>query len=208
MKIIYTCLFSAYEELKEPTIISKGWKYICYTDQPVKSNIWEIVQIKLIEPPQIAARWYKIMHWIDWQYSMWVDAAFQINIDLNAWWETNFKSPLSSPAHPHRDCVYDEILACKHAQRAGEDILEATRIEYEAAKVPAHNGIISSGLLMRENTPECIKLCEDWWQELIGHSNRDQIAFARVSLNFKYHAFQYDYTRQQSFIYSRHFKYR
>ncbi len=79
MKVVYTALFGNYEELKEPAIITPGWQYICYTDQPIKSNTWQIIKEDAGVNPQLTARWFKIMHWIDWEQSIWIDAAFKIN---------------------------------------------------------------------------------------------------------------------------------
>ena len=56
MKVCYTVLFGDYEELKEPTIISDGWRYVCFTDQPLKSDVWEIVTVKITEDAQVMAR--------------------------------------------------------------------------------------------------------------------------------------------------------
>ena len=104
-KVCYTAIFSDYEELKDPAIIPEGWRFVCYTDQPLKSDVWEIVQMNVIDTPQRTARWVKIMGWIDWQYSMWIDASFQININLNDWWALRFVSPFSAPKHPLRSDI-------------------------------------------------------------------------------------------------------
>jgi len=109
MKVCYTALFSNYEELKEPSIISEGWRYVCFTDQPLKSDVWEIVPMDVIDTPQRTARWVKIMGWIDWQYSMWVDASFQINKCLNEWWQQRFIAPFSCAKHPLRTDIYHEV---------------------------------------------------------------------------------------------------
>jgi hypothetical protein len=62
-KVIYTAIFGPYEELKEPTVITPGWKYICFTDQPLKSNVWNVNQVKHgdLLSSQRRARQYKIL---------------------------------------------------------------------------------------------------------------------------------------------------
>lgn len=209
MKVCYTALFGNYEELKEPTIISDGWRYVCFTDQPLKSDVWEIVPIKITEDAQVMARWYKIMGWIDWQYSMWIDASFQINKDLNDWWNERFISPFSCASHPLRNDVYAEGRNCIINGRGNADDIQRQMIKYEKAGFPANQGIITSGILLRENTQENIDLHEKWWKELTEGSTRDQISFAYVSLGIDWvNTYKWDYSQSKEFKYHKHFKHR
>lgn len=207
MKVIYTALFGNYEELKEPTVITPGWKYICYTDQDISSNTWEVVKVDLKGfEPQLMARYYKIMEWVDWEYSIWIDASFIIDTDLNVWWDTYFKGGLTAPAHPLRNCVYNECLDCIIAQRGNKEQIQAQMAEYKELGIPAGNGVIQSGLLMRHNLPQVIKLCEDWYKEVSTHSIRDQIAFCKVSLGCAFvHTYRWDYRQGKDFIYKHHY---
>lgn len=207
MRICYTALFSHYEELKPPLVITPGWHYVAYTDQPIKSAIWEIRHVELNGfAPQLLARWYKIMEWVDWKESLWVDASFQINTDLNLWWEKYFKGGLCAAAHPLRNCVYAECLDCIIAQRGDKLQVQNQMAEYKALNIPANNGIIQSGILLRENTPEVIALCERWYEELRTRSIRDQIAFAKVSMGCDFvHQYQWDYRQGKDFVYHHHY---
>lgn len=206
MKIIYTAIFGDYEELKEPSIISEGWQYICFTDQPLKSDIWEIRPFKVIDTPQRTARWLKIMGWIDWQYSMWIDASFQINQDLNEWWDKRFISPFSCARHPLRSSIYAECTSCINNHRGDNGKVLAQHKKYFDLKVPGTTGIITSGILLRENTPENIALHEAWWTEISEQSVRDQLAFAFVSWQrgFTPNLYQWDYSQSKEFKFIRH----
>lgn len=204
-KICYTAIFSDYEDLKEPTVITPGWKYVCFTDQPLTSNVWQIVHKDVIDTPRRTARWFKIMGWIDWEYSMWVDASFQINVDLNEWWQRYFKVSFNAAKHPLRTSIYREIAFCLASNRGEADKLMLQDKDYKAFGVPDHMGIITSGMLLRENTPECIELCERWWQEVSKYSTRDQVAFARVSLGYNIHTFAWDYSQSKELKYVKHY---
>lgn len=206
MNICYTALFGNYEELKEPRIITEGWQYICYTDQPLTSSVWQIVNVSLTGDAQKSARYYKIMQWHQWHRSMWIDASFAINTDLNKWWQLNFAKGFSAPRHPLRNCVYIEALDCIFSKRGNIEQIKHQMEEYKKLNIPAKNGIIQSGILMRENTQGVIDLCEQWWHEVDTHSNRDQIAFAKVSINNPYvHTYNFDYRRNNDFIYHHHY---
>lgn len=213
-KVIYTAIFGPYDDLNEPTVISEGWKYICFTDQPLQSKVWEIMHVPV--PPDMTAqrfaRWHKITQWSQWPLSMWLDASFQINMDLNLLWGNYFRSPFTAPKHPLRTCVYHEIESCianyhrEHADGEKQTVLLTAQKEaYLTAGVPRFgNNIITSGLLMREATPGCIELCDEWWKELCQHSVRDQVAFGRVSIGKEFHTFNWDYSQSRELKYIKH----
>lgn len=204
--VCYTAILgSIYDDLKEPTVISPGWKYVCFTDQPLTSNVWEIVPVPSTGNPQRQARELKITAFKQWQYSIWLDASFQINMDLNKLWDNYFTPPFTAPRHPLRHCVYHEIDSCISNGRGDVHQLLAQKAAYKAAGIPNHgNNIITSGVLMRENTPGCIELCEAWLAELQQHSVRDQVAFGRVSIGREFCTFNWDYSQSKELKYFKH----
>lgn len=208
VKVCYTALFSNYEELKTPKVITPGWKYICYTDQPVASDVWDIVHTPVPEftTPQRYARYIKIMGFVDWPLSIWVDASFCIDTDLNEWCNNNHIKPFSAAKHPMRADFYEECMDCIISQRGDRIEVDKQMNEYLKAGIPRNNGVIQSGILLRDNSPEVIKLCEAWWAEMQGRSVRDQIAFCRVSVGSNIlHTYIWDYRRGKDFIYSHHY---
>ena len=220
-KTVYTAIFgnyqdpktgitTPYDDLKTPTIVTPGWRYICYTDQILTDPVWEIKQIDLTMEPQRMARYIKLMFhkFVYSEYSLWLDASFQININLELFWARCFKSPFTAPAHPIRNCVYREVASCIANRRGDEVEIFNQGEEYKRLKVPAFNGIITSGVLMRQKTEGCIKMCEEWWEELSNYSARDQIAFANISRGWKFNTFKWDYSQSRELKYIKHFKHR
>jgi hypothetical protein len=111
-KVCFTALFSNYEELKTPAIIPDNFDFVCFTDQNITSKVWKIIKMEPDLPAQRMARKIKILPHVylpDYEYTFWLDASFQINGNLNDFWNAHFKSPLTAPAHPIRNCVYREI---------------------------------------------------------------------------------------------------
>lgn len=208
LPVCYTALFGNYEELKEPLVITPGWRYIVYTDQDLTSSVWEIVKVKIPEgvPPQYYARWYKIMHWVDWGRSIWVDASFVIAINLEDWWTSHSMAPFSAAKHPLRDDWFEECMDCIISGRGDRVEVDKQMNEYKALELPRHAGVIQSGILLRENTPDVIALCEAWWKEMQGRSIRDQIAFCRVGIGSPIvHTYLWDYRIGKDFIYKHHY---
>lgn len=209
MNVIYSCLFGTYEEIKPVNIITPGWRYILFTDQNVTSDIWEIhkVDVSGFKNNQLAARYFKIKEWSQWSKSMWIDASFVIDTDLNIWWEKHFKKGFSVPKHPLRNDVYHEGLDCIISKRGNREQIEKQLEDYRKFKVPEKNGVIQSGILMRENAPRVIELCKAWWKEVETYSARDQIAFCRVSIPFQdvIYTYDFDYRARKDFLYHLHF---
>lgn len=206
---IYTAIFSPYDILKEPRVVTPGWKYICFTDQDVTSKVWEIRKAKVLpEGPQRTARKYKILfhRYIDDQYSIYVDGSFLINCDLNEWWK-QFQPPMTCIKHPIRNCVYAEARAVVRNKRNGIEKIPEQMDDYAMLEIPKNNGVIQSGILMRENTPDTIALCERWWWHLQEYSARDQLSFAAASYAMPIHnVISWDYRIGKEFIFLGHEK--
>jgi hypothetical protein len=201
---IYTAIFGRYEELKEPTIITPNWNYVCYTDQDFKSDVWEIRKTDPGEAsPLLNARRLKIL---GTGGEMWIDGSFRIDTDLNWFWEKHFTPPFTVVQHPMRNCVYQEISKCIVNNRARRSDLIRQKNKYYREGLPKDNGLIQSGILMRLDTPEVVKFCSLWWDQL--HlSVRDQIGFAYAEwkLGIKWPRIHIDYRRNIYFKFKTHF---
>lgn len=206
-KVIYTAIFGPYDDLKEPRVITPGWRYLCFTDQNLKSKNWEIIKRPILpEGATRTARYYKIMfhRHIEEEFSIWIDASFQINVDLNEWW-TRFKQPVTCIQHPVRNCVYKEVNVCLSRNIDAPGPLMKQKKNYNEAGLPARNGLIASGILMRKLNQSSIDLCDLWYQQLQLYSSRDQIAFAYASWRMPvHHVIEWDYRTGQEFIYVKH----
>lgn len=210
MSVCYTAIFSAYDDLKEPEIVTPGWSYVCFTDQDnLTSNVWTIVKVDLLpQGAQRTARYYKLMyHRHLWNArSIWIDASFIINCNLDQFWQKNFIAPFSAPSHPLRDCVYLEADACIKNKRDDESIMRNQVSKYLELGIPQRNGMISSGVLMRDMSEEVVTFCSQWWEELDKNSVRDQISFAKVAFDNPnvIHPFFWDYRHNTDLTFTTH----
>lgn len=207
-KIIYTALFGPYEELKEPLIITLGWRYVCVSDQPAISNAWNIVPISEHYTGQMAARYAKIFCYNKHSHTqiIWIDASFQINCDLNEFWNKNYKGGITAPKHPVRKCVYKEADVCTNRGLDGERV-RAQVNRYYGEGLPVNHGLVSSGILLRDNSEPVQKFCDLWWKQIEIESIRDQIGFSYTDWKMPgvAHTFDYDYRTGTDFIYKKHF---
>lgn len=208
MRTCYTAIFGSYDELKDPFIITPGWKYICFTDQDFKSDVWEVRKVPVMEcGPQKTARYYKIMFHevVEEKESLWVDGTFFINVDLDHWWN-QFVYPFTTIKHPFDNCVYVEADSCIRGSKASPLLLKAQKNCYLQLGVPKKNGLIASGVLMRRKTPLVVEFCKLWWSQVQRWSARDQIAFAYADFKMpRVHvSIDWDYTTQDEFIHVPH----
>ena len=211
MKTLYTAIFGNYDDLKEPLKDSyvKGWKLVCFTDQEIQSKHWQIVRMPVMNcGPAKTARYYKIMFHkhIQSEFSMWIDATFYINTNLNEFWLNNFDAPFTTMKHPYDDCIYTDIKSCIRGGKDTEAILHNQKCLYQKLGIPTNNGLIASGILMRQRTPETVKLSSLWWDQVRSHSSRDQIAFGYVNWKMPGIArfMPFNYTRDKQFIHLPH----
>lgn len=186
-KVVYTCITGGYDSLVEPKVISAGFDYICFTDNlELKSNVWDIKPLpkEIDELSQVKKQRYvkinphKLLG--DYELSIWVDGNVELKGDLNDFISKKIKDDdiICVPKHPQRNCIYEEertVVAMK------KDVKENTNPQinrYKKEGFPKKYGLLQSNILIRRhNNPDCIKLMEDWFEEVKNGSHRDQLSF-------------------------------
>lgn len=113
--------------------------------------------------------------------SIWVDA----NIYTQVPDETMVKEMLKDYdvvffKHTHRDCVYDEIAACKILNKETDESLKEYLDFLRDEKYPEHNGLMETGCIIRRHNERVIEMNNMWWAELTRYSKRDQISLPYV----------------------------
>lgn len=207
-KTVYTAIFGPYDDLKDPLVITPGWQYICYTDQPLQSDVWKIEHREMLpEGACRTARYYKIMfhRHIETELSIWIDASFQINTNLDEWMDKYFKEPFTCIKHPVRNCVYTEGAACIKRGKDAPQVIRKQLANYRRISMPARNGLIASGIIMRKMSQQSIDLSDSWYQQVQLYSSRDQIGFAYASWHRPmHHVAEWDYRNAKEFIHVPH----
>ena len=192
---VYTAVTGTYDEPLIPQERIDGFDYICFTDNPfLKSDFWDIRPIEDagLNPTQ-TARMYKILahkYLSDYDYSLWIDTNIEIIGDIRDYINKySVENKLLAFKHPQRDCIYQEADECIRLSKDSMDNIMPQINRYRDEGYPEHNGLISSGILFRNhNDPEVIKIMEDWFDEIVNGSFRDQLSFnyACWKNNFKY----------------------
>lgn len=206
---LYTAIVGNYDDLKTPLIITPGWKYVVFTDQPLVSDVWELRKCSLSGGPRRTSKLYKIMfhQFVEDDVSMWVDASFIVNCDLNKWMK-RFKPPFTLMQHPKRNCVYQEALACIKNRRDHPEVIRQQVERYRRVGLPVHNGMAATGIMIRERCASTIDFAKIWHQELTAGCMRDQISWAYA--NWKCpgvaHLTDYNYREGTDFLHVPHLR--
>ena len=191
---IYTAIFGDRDTLQEPKVVPADCDFICFTDRPFQSKIWQIRSVARAYPHDAwrSARMYKLLphrYLGSYETSIWIDGYIQVRDDVNKLVDEYLKNHhiaiydhMKIPGD-ERDCVYDELdtlveMAGRGKRKDDPVIMQEQVSRYRKEGYPAHNGLISSMIMLRHhNEPEIIKAMEAWWKEIKEGSKRDQLSF-------------------------------
>lgn len=184
MKIIYTAIFGDYDELQEPLHIIPDCRYICYTDTVINSKHWEL---KMIKPKYDSVRSAREVKWLFHLYNpffegqaMWVDANQQIISDISLLFERAIL-PITLLKHPDRECIYTEAIECMRLNKDDNETINIQIAEYIRKGFPAKQGLVATGMMIRQNNSAINKVCEQVFEEIRNGSRRDQLCFNYIA---------------------------
>lgn len=182
-KVVYTCIYGDYDDLKEPVTVSDGWDYICFTDQDLKSKTWKIVKEKPHTDNRLACRmmWtYPYDYLNGYDIALSVGGQIQIKTDLNDYLDMFCDlDKLNVLNHPDRQCVYKEGLEIALRDKDSWRSVFETLNKYYNLGMPRDNGLYATGIIIRDLNNKVIKdFCEHWQKQLFFGSFRDQLSLA------------------------------
>ena len=202
--VVYTCITGGYDNILEPTVVTPGVDYICFTDNPnMKTKTWKLVPIpnELLSYSKVKQqRGVKILahrYLSGYDISIWVDGAVIVRGNIKEYLGTlDLKNySVFIPEHPARKCIYKEKDACVKIKKIkGDEIALADRQmkRYKDEKFPENFGLVQTNVMIRRHNDQYSKdLMEKWWSELKDYSHRDQLSFnyalwKQGSKKFKY----------------------
>jgi Protein of unknown function (DUF616) len=184
-RVVYTCLFGHSELFNDFEYQRDGIDFICFTDDPeLRSDFWkiELVPRKALDPARAAKKIKALPHVYLAQYdhSLYVDNTVRLKVSPKRMFE-EYLAPATSPLvcfrHPERDCVYDEA---KVVLSIGFDTPERVNSQmalYRHLGYPANNGLVRTGLLLRQHQhPALQRVMNTWHEQVFCHSKRDQLS--------------------------------
>lgn len=178
MITVFTTVFGNTDPLHEPVRAGNA-RFVCFTDQPIKSKRWEIVTLPKQAAPTRASRMMKALshETVDTEWSLWIDANFTLLVDperlLGHGEFVNFK-------HRDRTRISDEA---NEIIRIGKALPEETMRQLHAYRADGFDTdeapqreLSCNGVILRRHTPQVIALNEAWAGEIERHTLRDQMS--------------------------------
>ena len=192
--VIYTAIFGPYDSLKEQPKI-KGVKYVCFTDQPLKSDTWRIVRVGLNGlSPRLRSKEPKLLphKWLSpyVRESIWIDGSLALKGDRLLKHVREQKAVFAAIPHMDRDCIYDELTTLEKIKKSGKDFADqdfaAQRELYLQRGWPKNAGLWACWLIYRKHRKSSLRsLGEAWWEAVNKESIRDQVSFPPLLHKFK-----------------------
>lgn len=188
---VYTCITGNYDKVEDPLIGEKACDYFLFTNNDkLKSNFWKIKKIpnniiKLENNAKINR--YIKMHprelFPNYDYAIYIDGNVKIISTISHMVEKiNDKTGLAIHRHCERNCIYDEINACRAYNKGKYAMLKKQGNRYKKEGFPKEYGMLECNMLISDlKNKNSQKVFDEWWNEYLkSESMRDQIALPYV----------------------------
>lgn len=186
--VVYTVVSGKYDEINEPIYRDSNIDYYIFTDQTIPNDsAWKIINFKDIHlenmSPLEQARYVKTHpheFFKDYDYSMFIDGNIKLTCDVKPLFYSLKDSNNIMGIHHHqcRDCAYVEARVIYAQGRAKLKDIYYQMQYYKKAGFPKKYGLFETNVLIRQhNNPKCIKIMEEWWEQIRKFTKRDQLSF-------------------------------
>ena len=170
--ICFTCITNDYDTLKDPKVVTPCWEYVCFSDKPQQSDIWDVRITKKTQREVKIMGYHEFGEWP----ALYVDGSIEIAGNLN-----NFvgaiRPDFSLWKHPGRDCIFDEADKVVEVRGQKREIVDKQMKRYDA--IPRHYGLGQTGVLYRDFSKEWVRaLSYMWWREVQQGVSRDQLSLS------------------------------
>ncbi len=190
-KVIYNAIIGDYDELHKPTVITPGWDYICFTNNPkLKSKYWKIRVIKdlfKVGNQKFSRSFWVLNHHYVNEYDLSITTGGQIwpccNLDefVSEFLPCDENVDMAMHDRGIRKGIYDEASACKRKGKADKKIIDKQMKFYRKEGLPEDTGIFSTGIIIRKHHRSNVEEhCEKWWEQIKMWTHRDQLSFNYV----------------------------
>lgn len=181
---VYTAIFGGRDHYKEPP--PGDYDTFLFTDQPTMK---ERGAPPIIVPPIVkgdpvrSARMIKAMPHLfihGYESTVWMDGSLGVNpgVDFGVLiGQLLSDHHISVFQHYARSCAYEEAKVCSDDLVDDPERIWVQMLKYREHGFPAGHGLAMTGLVARRMSVEIASFGNHWWNEISGHSRRDQLSF-------------------------------
>ena len=213
MKALYTINFGSYDPLHEPNVLTPGWDYVCFTDNPdLKSDIFDIRLVKTDFNGHLAARDYYInsqKYLPEYDLTIMIGGQVQVNCNLDDFMKAKCKDKDFNMMVHGRQCTYREAEENKKwFGDKGKAMIEKQMQDYKTDGFPKDFGLFAHGIIVRQSNDNIAHHEFLWWNEVSNpeYVTRDQLSFMYILWKHRLvtvHGFReyWDILRNEFYIY-------
>lgn len=177
--IVYSCVFGNTDPLHEPEVTGNA-RFICFTDQPITSSVWEMINVPTQEAPTRTARMAKALshhlfpreEWV-----LWMDANFTLQADPES---LIHHGEFVNFVHADRRRITDEAVEIVKLGKAKERCIKRQLATYHGDGFDTAENLQQqlscNGVILRRHTDDVKALNDSWAGELAYHTLRDQMS--------------------------------
>ncbi len=185
---VYTAIAGWYDDLRAPVAADPSLDYIVFADDRLPEVPKPWIRCRIDQDhgsPVLASRFIKTHPHIllpGYENSVWVDAAFQLRKMPEDSLQAAMRSaPIAFFRHPERDCAYDEAEAVSRLELDSPRHVALALEQLASHGFPRHLGLVETGLILRRHHNEAVvRAMEEWWNLIVGTSQRDQLSINLV----------------------------
>ena len=199
MLTVYTTIIGPYDNLLEPPARQPNTQYVCFTDQDIESDTWEIRKVEpkmvykeRILSPRRQSRYYKLPpHRFFEGPTLYVDA----NIVLRGLPPDCTGHGMKLFSHPRKCNIYKEaILAGPRGDEGDINHCGRQSDAYTLLGMPLEAPLFAGAIIYREPTTQQFMFDEAWWRFYSTGSARDQLPLNFLIWALNYPIRRFDYT--------------
>lgn len=196
---VYKCITGGYDDFSiDKDVIDDTFDYYLITDnKPNHIGKWKYIDIDDIISDRysnrLRARFCKINGariFYEYDYSIFLDGNVTITGDIEWMLSKIGITGMAMFKHPQRqEGIFEEAVACIQRNKDKEKIIQNQMVRYLKEGMPRNYGLFETTCLVRNHrNSECIKIMDDWWEELSHYSIRDQLSimYCIWKHNYKY----------------------
>ncbi len=193
MLTVYTVIIGRYDTLIEPEVAPYGVHFVCFTDQPFVSAVWEMMPITDVpahaDTSTRISRWFKMHPHLYFEGpTLYIDGSVRITGDCRQDDDLGF----TLCSHPTKTNIYNEAKAAG-IRGGGTDVAWCARqaLGFESLGMPESAKLYAGTVLYRPDSHEMRMFNEAWWRLYRLGSTRDQLPlnFLIWLLNFPVNEF-------------------
>lgn len=191
MKTCYTVILGGYDTLRNPTVITPGWRYVCITDTPeiCEGTVYEALFVSVsANIGELEAKYFKWLlpahHKYDGENEKLIyhDGNFQVIGNLDEYIKPFEDAAFATRLHPSRTNLIEETQACLDLGKISAETAAFVLMQLDDMdELP--NGLWENGLLyFNSAASDFTEWGSHFWHlfQMLDHTTRDQILLPMV----------------------------